>query len=177
MTASAIFESEVAAERSFAVMTSRATLPSACRKMFRRAGRADLFPLWQARDQRVTRRAFQALPGSVFRMSKTEAKRGCTRRGSGERLLIVADTARGDFLSGGRCARGSMAKVTLAVRIQPGGNSERRASIKWFVMTGSASILRSRESCQVLRMIEFDIEALFERCWEFLQRRFCAAYT
>ena len=70
-----------------------------------------------------------------------------------------------------------MAGVTLAVRTQPGGNSERRASVKLFVMTSGASILRSREAVHMLRVVEFDIEIFFEGCWKTLQWWFCAAYV
>ena len=138
------------------------------------ARRRDLFSLWQSGGQRVTRRAFQTLTWSVLRMIETHAEGACVGRCSGERLLVVAHTARGDLLSGRGFASWRVTSVTLAVRVQARRNRQRHA-IQWSVMTSDATALWSRSRAHVLRVVELDVEFFFEVRWETLQGRFCAA--
>jgi len=137
--------------------------------------RAGLFSLRQSGGQRVTRRAFQTLTWPMLRMIEPQAERACVRRCARECLLVVTRAARGDLLSGRGFARWRVTRVTLAVCVQAAGNRQCHTPIQRSVMTSHAAALWSRRRAHVLRVIELDVEFLFEGRWETLQGRFCVA--
>ena len=83
-------------------------------------------------------------------------------RGAGVFLFFVAHTARGNLAAGSGFAARRVAGVTLAVRRGSGRNRQRRTAIERTIMTSDAAILRSRRARHVLRVIELQVETLFE---------------
>ena len=112
----------------------------------------------------------------MLRMIETHAESARIRRCARERLLVVTRAARGDFLSGRGFARRCVTRVTLAVGVQAGGNGKRDAAIQRSVMASRATALWSCRAHHVLRVIELNVEFLFEGSGKTFQRRFRAAY-
>jgi len=73
MTAPAILEIQVAAKRSFAIMTTGASVISG-REMFQSPGRAHLSFLRQSRGVLMTVRTPESLARAVLRMTESEAE-------------------------------------------------------------------------------------------------------
>ncbi len=74
MTSPAVFEIQIAAEGSLAIMTSRAGV-IAVGEMFERPRRADLSPLRQTRSVVMTIGATDALARAVLCVTEAEAER------------------------------------------------------------------------------------------------------
>ena len=97
MTALAIRKSEIAAEISFAVMTSRASLPARVAEMLGRCSRTDLSRLSRAGSEFVAVSACESLARTVFRMTEREPERARVSAGRAIRFLIVTDAARSNL--------------------------------------------------------------------------------
>lgn len=114
MTTAAIFEIQIAAERTPAVVAGCAGAVS-CGEVFLSAWRADLAPLWQAGRVIVTVVTTEPLACTVLGMAESEAKSGGVSWSPGVGLPIVTDTAPGDVPSlrlGVRC----MTFIALVMR-------------------------------------------------------------
>ena len=122
MTAPAILEIQIAAERSLAIMTSRAGVVAAG-EVFKCPGRADLALLWQSGSVVVTIGAPDPLARTVLGVTEANAERTRVGGSSAVTFLIVTDIARGKVSSIGLRVR-SVAGVALVMRRQVGRNRQ-----------------------------------------------------
>ena len=85
------------------------------REMFESPRRADLSSLRQPRGVVMTISTTETLARAVLCVTETEAECGCVGWGSGVRLLIVTDAARGQVVSVSLRVR-SVTRVALVMR-------------------------------------------------------------
>ena len=115
MTSSAIFEREVAAERSLAVVRTETRLATCRDEMLRRRGRAHLTRLWGAGREPVTVSTREPLSRIMIGMTKgasvSTRVSACWSIG----LLLVADSARCNLAARSRFAGRSVARVATIV--------------------------------------------------------------
>jgi hypothetical protein len=100
MTALAVVKAEIASERAFAGVASRAGLRAVHGEVLGRSGRTHLPRLRRARGEFVAIGARESLARAVF--SVTERVSICARVRAGRAIsfLIVTDTARSNLASG-----------------------------------------------------------------------------
>lgn len=108
MTALAVAEAEVAAERTMAGMTRRAGLHACCGEVLGRGGRTNLPCLRRARREFVAIRACESLARGVIGMTERVSISARVRARRTICFLIVTNSARRDLASGVRTARRRM---------------------------------------------------------------------
>ena len=114
MTAAAIFEFQIAAEGSLAVVTGSASVV-ANGEVLQSPRRTDLAPLWQSRGVVVAICAIHALARAVLRVTERQTEGSGSSRCSRVRFLIVTSLARSE-VAPVRLRVRSVAGVTLIVR-------------------------------------------------------------
>jgi len=109
---------------------------------------------------------------------------GMTERGAegswiscGARIApgLVTNAARSDLPSVAGFAAGRVTRIAPTVGAESRGNRQCDSPIKRPVVTRLATRFGTRRAVHVLRVIELDVEFLFEGGWETLQGRFCVA--
>src|SRR5437588_10575778 len=103
-------------------------------------------------------------------MIEPDAVRRRVRLSARVRLCRMTDTARGEVAPVRSSVR-RMARVTTIVRAHSVWDRQRRPATQRRAVTSDASVLRSRGRRHVLRMIELQVEALFEFVRESFARR------
>lgn len=98
----------------------------------------------------------------MLRVTESKAEGACVGRRSRKRFLIVTNSARRQVTTSLRFTARRMAGVTLVVRGDAGGNRERAGSVAHSSVTGRAAIPGPRRRAHVLRVIELDVETVFE---------------
>jgi hypothetical protein len=148
----------IAAEGTFAVMTTHTTLSVRRGVMVQRDGRGHLLPLRRAGSDAMATGAIQSLPLPVPGVAEVDSVSPGPRERPCMASELVTRTARRDVTPVGLGAR-LVALVASRVRARPGGYRERPAA-SFRLMTGSTSSCGSGRACQVARVIEPDVEAL-----------------
>lgn len=120
VTSAAIFEIQITAEGSLAVMTGRAGVISAG-KVFQSPRRTDLAFLRQSRRIAMTIRARKTLSAAVLRMTKTDPEGDAVACSFAKGFLLVTDAARCQVASTGLRV-GRVATVALLMRREIGRN-------------------------------------------------------
>jgi len=98
----------------------------------------------------------------MFCVTERKTKRARVGGGSREWFLVVTDSARRDLFSGWRFTAWRVAGVTLVMGGDARGNPERSGAPAAATVAGRTPACRPRRARQVLRVIEFDVEALIE---------------
>lgn len=171
----AVFEAQVAAEGSPAVVAGQTRRTARVDEMLGCGGRAHLARLWRSGGETVTVRACESLTRAVICVAEcvTIRARVCGR--GPVSLLFVANSARGDLASCVRFTRRRVTRVAVVVCCEVGGNRQACAAVRGRTMATRATTLRARGAGVVLRVIEFHVELFVEACREIFQRRIVAA--
>ena len=174
VAAATVFEGQVAAKGTLAIVTGEAALPTARSKMLKRLRRTHLAGLWQTCRQCMAIGTSQSLSAPMFRMAERITKGARVGRSSRVRLLVVTNSARGKFPSRRRFTVRRVAGVTLVMGRHARGNRERRGASAAAAMAGRASTGRPGGAFHMLRVIEFDVETFIKLRRETFQRRVAA---
>ena len=175
MTAATVFERQITAKRSPAVVATQTRHATRRGEMLSGRGRADLPRLRRARSQAVAISTCKPLTRVVVCMTeRVTISAGIGARGLVS-LLFVTDSARSQLASRVRFARRRMARVAVVMCGKVRGNRQSGAAIDRRVVTTGATSLRATCSSVVLCVIEADVETLVEAGWKILQRWIVAA--
>lgn len=177
MTTLTVTEPEVAAECSPAGVARRASLRAARCEVLRGGCRTHLSRLRCARREFVAVGACQSLSRAV--VCVTEGVSISARVGAGWtiRFLIVTDTAGRDLAAGARTTRRRVTGVTDVVRREICGDRQPGAPLHGRAVTAHTTVLRTRRSGHVLRVIKFHVERLVEACGKISQRRIAGLHV
>jgi len=156
-------------------MTSRTRVVSRG-KVFLRTSRTNLAFLRQAARRVVTVIAVQTLSRRVVRVAKRIVIGGRSRRCGRISLRFVTHAARSEVASVGLRVR-RVTGVTAVMRTDSGGNRQRGAASQTTAVATGTAAFRSRRARQMLRMIEFHVEALFESIRKSFARRIIAIHV